>query len=521
MKLRYFLVSVVSLIIIFSIFVMAAPGDCPIKSDTNIVFYGETGNGGVSTLSKSWVIHFLDWWKQQDTSIKYVILDSRDVKTDCNLASYPNVKVYIQPGGDAYYQQSRLGSSGKNNINNYINSGRGYVGICAGFYYTAGNYFWQGNYYSWPNLLGKYPTVEGSIIDIADYDISPGYALTSVSNGNQMIYYGGPTRGWRNTPSDYSGIGLLTYTAIPGNLPAAIKNNNMLLMSVHAEAYENDGIQGLTTEQRIKNYIWFANSINNVAGTNFYVPLPPNPECSDNVDNDGDNLIDYLSDLGCLDSNDNDESNCGDSVCESTAGETWQTCSLDCPAPQCSDGIDNDLDGKIDYPVDPGCSDINDNNETDVIGPVELFFDNFESGTLNGWILAKVSGANYWTTSITNPYQGTYHAQSQPMSTTEPASTIEKTISTSGYSNIKFSYYRKLIGLDIADEFKAKWYDGATWQILEQTGSNSANDASYIFKEFTLPSSANNNPNLKIRFECTAGAVSEFCRVDNVKITAN
>ena len=48
---------------------------CPITSDTNIVFYGETGFGGVGTLSRSWVIHFLDWWKAQDPSIKYVELD--------------------------------------------------------------------------------------------------------------------------------------------------------------------------------------------------------------------------------------------------------------------------------------------------------------------------------------------------------------------------------------------------------------------------------------------------------------
>ena len=204
-------------------------------------------------------------------------------------------------------------------------------------------------------------------------------------------------------------------------------------------------------------------------------------------------------------------------VCEN--GETWNNCPSDCLAPQCSDGLDNDGDLLIDYPNDPGCIDANDNSEID--GPIELFSDDFESGTLNNWVLSKVSGGNYWTASITNPYLGSYHAQCQPMSTSEPASTMEKTISTSGYSNIKASYYRKLIGLDIADEFQAKWFDGSTWTILEQTGSNSANDAGYLYKEFNLPTNAENNANFKIKFECTAGAVSEFCRIDNVKITAN
>ncbi|MDP2926412.1 MAG: hypothetical protein Q8N99_08595 [Nanoarchaeota archaeon] len=517
---RFFLILGLVLISIAAVnVVLAKPltqSVCPILSDTNVVIYGDTGFGGVGDISKSWITHFMDWWKSYDPSIKYVFLDKTDVKTDCNLANYPNVKVYIQPGGNAYYQQNSLSIAGKNNIKNYISSGKGYVGICAGFYYTALDYYWQGSYYNWPDLLGLYPTVEGSITDIADYDQNPGYALTSVSNGEQMIYYGGPTRGWRQTPTDYPGNALLTYTSIPNNLPASIKYNNMLLMSVHAEAYENDGITGLSTEQRIRNYIWFANAINSVAGTNFITPQPLQPECNDGRDNDNDGLVD-LADLGCINSSDNDESNCGDSVCE--GGETWQTCSADCLVPQCADGIDNDNDSKIDYPNDPGCISFDDNSEVD--GPINLFYDDFESGTLTGWTLTKVSGANYWIASSTNPYQGTKHAQCQPMSTTEPASIIERAVSTSGYNNIKVSYYRRLIGLDSADEFKAKWYDGTTWQILEQTGTNSANDASYVYKEYVLPSIASNNLNFKLRFECTAGAVSEFCRVDNVKLTSN
>ena len=34
----------------------------------------------------------------------------------------------------------------------------------------------------------------------------------------------------------------------------------------------------------------------------------------------------------------------------------------------CQDGVDNDNDGKIDYPADPGCSDSLDNDETDALG---------------------------------------------------------------------------------------------------------------------------------------------------------
>jgi hypothetical protein len=39
--------------------------------------------------------------------------------------------------------------------------------------------------------------------------------------------------------------------------------------------------------------------------------------------------------------------------------------------PQCSDGLDNDGDGKIDYPADPGCTDALDNDEANLVsGPV-------------------------------------------------------------------------------------------------------------------------------------------------------
>ncbi len=163
-------------------------------------------------------------------------------------------------------------------------------------------------------------------------------------------------------------------------------------------------------------------------------------------------------------------------------------------------------------PLPPQIPPKNDTNTT------IIFQDDFESCSLVNWILSGID-AN-WQSVSTDPYQGTCHAQARPMNTNEPASTMEKIIDTTGYTNVKVDYYRKLIGLDIADEFKAEWFDGSNWITLEQT-PDSTDDASYISKQFTLPSSANNNPNLKIRFECTAGAVSETCNIDDVKVIAN
>src|SRR5512138_2574301 len=58
--------------------------------------------------------------------------------------------------------------------------------------------------------------------------------------------------------------------------------------------------------------------------------------CSDGIDNDGDGQIDFPDDLGCVSPDDDSENSP--------------------TAPQCSDGRDNDGDGKVDYPDDPGCS---------------------------------------------------------------------------------------------------------------------------------------------------------------------
>jgi len=57
----------------------------------------------------------------------------------------------------------------------------------------------------------------------------------------------------------------------------------------------------------------------------------PTKECNDGIDNDGDNQIDWPNDTGCGNKNDNDESDCGDGVCEGE--ETQENCPEDCGAP--------------------------------------------------------------------------------------------------------------------------------------------------------------------------------------------
>ncbi len=90
-------------------------------------------------------------------------------------------------------------------------------------------------------------------------------------------------------------------------------------------------------------------------------------ECSDGVDNDGDGKVDS-EDSGCDGTaSDNDEIDCGDGVCE--GGETPADCALDCGPPECSDGVDNDGDGVVDLD-DAGCSGPTDHDETNCLDTV-------------------------------------------------------------------------------------------------------------------------------------------------------
>jgi len=91
------------------------------------------------------------------------------------------------------------------------------------------------------------------------------------------------------------------------------------------------------------------------------VNCPQTTQCSDSVDNDSDGKIDYPQDPGCSSAQDTDEYN------------------APTPQPQCNDGVDNDSDGKIDYPQDPGCSSLTDNDEYNAPTPTPQCSDSVDN----------------------------------------------------------------------------------------------------------------------------------------------
>ncbi|MCG8590863.1 MAG: hypothetical protein MJE66_16345, partial [Proteobacteria bacterium] len=84
------------------------------------------------------------------------------------------------------------------------------------------------------------------------------------------------------------------------------------------------------------------------------------PDCSDELDNDGDGDVDFPDDAGCTSAEDLSES------------------------PDCSDGIDNDGDGLVDAGEDPGCADADDPLETNAAVVCDDGVDNDGDG-LRDW----------------------------------------------------------------------------------------------------------------------------------------
>jgi len=279
---------------------------CALQSDTNIVYSLVTGVGDASRV---WIQDLLWWWSSADSSIKYQGLSALDIQS-CDLANFPNLRVFLNPGGNTYNQLSDLGDAGRSHLLDYIQreSPSAYVGFCAGGYLAATGYYWETAHedeayfqqYKTAPPLGAFPyEVEGSIADIADDqfgNLEPEgvkYRLVNVSNGHQMLYYGGSTFGWNQVPdasSDPEVEVLLHYTDFYGylskNLPAVWKYRNLLLTSVHPEAdnctqYDCPPAETIPEEKILRNRAWLVSHINTVAGTNFVIPSVPVPPSFD------------------------------------------------------------------------------------------------------------------------------------------------------------------------------------------------------------------------------------------------
>ncbi|MBW2968194.1 hypothetical protein KY362_06940 [Candidatus Woesearchaeota archaeon] len=152
-------------------------------------------------------------------------------------------------------------------------------------------------------------------------------------------------------------------------------------------------------------------------------------------------------------------------------------------------------------PDDPGLAESN-----------GTFFEGFESGSLdtNNWTTSGAGEA--WYVEATNPYAGTYPAKTKPSGA---ESIMETGVNTEGYQDINFSFYAETSELDSGEYIAADWYNGTDWINL----MNETDIASYTLYSYTLPSTADNNADLKIRFRGYASDSNEKAFIDNVQVT--
>jgi glutamine amidotransferase-like uncharacterized protein len=224
-----------------------------------------------------------------------------------------HTQVYINPGGDAYSQLSSMGQAGRDHIISFVQRDQhlapsAYVGFCAGGYIAAHDYLWETmyegpGYYNFEQTppLSLFPfSVEGSLVEINDDQFGDQsgskFRLVNVSNGQQMLYYGGSSFGYSGTgdPSDsHSALYdpevqvLVYYSDFYGfqtsNLPAAWRYRNAVMTSVHPEADNCTCTQDsdcpppgtIPTETILQNRAWLCHYINEAAQSSFRVPVVP------------------------------------------------------------------------------------------------------------------------------------------------------------------------------------------------------------------------------------------------------
>ena len=70
---------------------------CPLTAAHSVVYSRATGVGGASVI---WIQDLLWWLKGANPSLEYIGLVEDEIQA-CDLASFPTLRLYINPGGNA------------------------------------------------------------------------------------------------------------------------------------------------------------------------------------------------------------------------------------------------------------------------------------------------------------------------------------------------------------------------------------------------------------------------------------
>lgn len=88
---------------------------CPLRNSTTVAY---SLADGVGLASQVWVEDLLWWWASHEPAVRYQALSGAEVAA-CALgdaAAFPHLRVFVNPGGDAYAQLTSLGAAGRANV---------------------------------------------------------------------------------------------------------------------------------------------------------------------------------------------------------------------------------------------------------------------------------------------------------------------------------------------------------------------------------------------------------------------
>jgi len=141
-----------------------------------------------------------------------------------------------------------------------------------------------------------------------------------------------------------------------------------------------------------------------------------------------------------------------------------------------------------------------------VVVPQLPWSDGFESGelTAGGWV---ASGGQIQIQ--TDAYSGTYAAR------TNRETSVEKWISTEGFTNVHVKYARKTSGLELDEFLVTEWFDGSAWHELERT-----QDSSWALVEKVCAAGADENRMFKLRFRAEGADSKDYTFIDAVEVFA-
>ncbi|MCP3916755.1 MAG: hypothetical protein GY711_14460 [bacterium] len=92
---------------------------------------------------------------------------------------------------------------------------------------------------------------------------------------------------------------------------------------------------------------------------------------------------------------------------------------------------------------------------------------------------------------------------------------ITKAIDTTGLTDLRVSYDRRVSNYDAGESLFVEWFDGAQWVVLESSA-----DTAWSTRAFDLDPAAANNPDFALRFRAGGSQFNELAFVDNVEISA-